>query len=101
MKLFRVRVGGNFHFLTFANISQIGLVDVDQNPDGAGVGNGEALSGSGLQELAGSRRGVRPISPETGAITGISAVDCAGFLRRLRDLSAKRAQSVCGDSRSA
>src|SRR5258708_6051765 len=54
MKLFRVRVGGNFHFLTLANISQIGLVDVDQNPDGAGVGNGEALGGSGLQELAGT-----------------------------------------------
>src|SRR5882762_1240174 len=52
MKLFRVRVGGNFHFLTLANIGQIGLVDVDQNPDGAGVRNGEALGGSGLQELA-------------------------------------------------
>src|SRR5258708_18693817 len=83
MKLFRVRVGGNFHFLTLANVSQIGLVDVDQNPNGAGVGNGEALGGSGLQELAGTHEafdnfaGNRSDDRNFGG--GLRGIFCDGF----------------------
>ena len=37
-----------------ADRGEIALIDVDEYPDGVGVGDGEALRGAGLQQLAGT-----------------------------------------------
>src|SRR5258705_3991756 len=43
-----VRVGRDFDVLAGVNRGQIALIDVYENPDSVGIGNGEALRGGGL-----------------------------------------------------
>src|SRR4029077_20857626 len=43
-----VSVGRDFDVLAGVNRGQIALVDIDENPDGVGIGNGEALRGGCL-----------------------------------------------------
>ena len=49
-----VGVGGDFDVIADVNGGEIALIDVDEYPDGVGVGDGEALGGAGLQQLAGT-----------------------------------------------
>jgi len=49
-----VSVCRDFDVLAGVNRGQIALIDVDENPDRVGIGNGEALRGGSLQKLAGT-----------------------------------------------
>ena len=53
MEHFRISIRLNGHLISHAHVGHILLIDIDQNPDGADVGNHETLRGAGLDELPG------------------------------------------------
>ncbi len=59
----RISVGGDFDGVAGMHESDFALIDIDENPNGAHVGDGEELRGAGLQQLAGARRGARQFLP--------------------------------------
>src|ERR1019366_1653546 len=49
---FGISVRLNCDLIAYANVGQILLIDIDQHPDGADVGNHETLGSAGLNELS-------------------------------------------------
>ena len=54
VKDFGIRFRVDFDGVAHMNVGEFALIDIDEDPDGAHVGDGETLGCAGLQQLAGA-----------------------------------------------
>ena len=91
-----IRVRRDFDVVADADIRHVALVDVDEHPHGAHVGNCVALRRAGLQKLTGSDQQFGDLSADRRRHRNLSRIFRRLFHQRFRIANAESAQPVGG-----